>query len=213
MIASGDTPSLKSDYRSKPSVLDTETIARIQLEKAELRKRLLRMRGEIPPSARAQKSLSIQSNILLLCQRYSPGLIHIFLPFGDEPEIRPLMGPLRERGFHLVVPVISSEGLLLAPLEPQTALYPGPFGILEPRNFNPLPVDGVTLYLLPGVAFDRNGGRLGYGKGYYDRLLSRCPAPRFGVSFDEQVVDSVPLTENDILVDGVITDKEIVYRD
>ncbi len=188
-------------------------MTRIQREKEDLRMRLLRVRREIPPPDRATKSLSIQTNILLLCQNYRPGLIHIFLPFGDEPEIRPLMGPLRERGFKLVVPVISVEGLLLAALEPQTDLYPGPFGILEPRHFNPLPVEDVGLYLLPGVAFDRNGGRLGYGKGFYDRLLSRCTAPRFGVSFAEQIVDSVPLTERDILVDGVITDKEIVYRD
>lgn len=185
----------------------------IRQEKSALRTQMLRVRDGLSPAIRSEKSRKIRNSILSLCHHYAPGPIHLFLPFGTEPEIRSLMEPLWEQGFQLVVPVISQEGLTLAPIEPWTALWPGPYGILEPRKFDPVPSDLVSLYLLPGVAFDRNGRRLGYGKGYYDKLLSRSPAPKFGVSFDEQIVSSVPITETDILVDGIITDKEIVYRD
>ena len=204
---------MKNDLNTGQEDNEAGPIESVRREKAAIRTRILRIRSELTPVARAEKSIAIRNNILALCKRHGPGLIHIFLPFGDEPETRPLLEPLWGEGFRLVVPVVSAEGLLLAPLEPRTALYPGPFGILEPRDFKPVPEDSVTLYFLPGVAFDRKGGRLGYGKGYYDRLLSQCPSPKFGVSFDEQIVASVPLVETDILVDGIITDKEILYRD
>ncbi|MHB1606874.1 MAG: 5-formyltetrahydrofolate cyclo-ligase [Leptospirales bacterium] len=204
---------LENDQNSGQLDQKTETIASVCQEKAALRSRMLRLRNGLSPAIRSEKSQKIRSSILSLCHEYAPGPIHLFLPFGTEPEIRPLLEPLWRRGFQLVVPVVSPGGLILAPLEPWTVLFPGPFGILEPKGFDPVPEDRIALYLLPGVAFDRNGGRLGYGKGYYDRLLIRCTTPKFGVSYDEQIVSSVPILETDILVDGIITDKEIVYRD
>ena len=84
---------------------------------------------------------------------------------------------------------------------------PGSFGILEPTGPSDVALESIDLALVPGVAFDRNGGRLGHGKAYYDRFLAQSALQhlkRVGVCFDFQVVPSVPTEKHDVLMQRLI---------
>ena len=87
----------------------------------------------------------------------------------------------------------------------------GRFGILEPIELAKITYKSIDMVLVPGVIFDKNGYRLGYGLGYYDRFLNKLPkAVKVGLCFDFQVMDKVPREEHDIPVDYIVTDKEII---
>ena len=88
----------------------------------------------------------------------------------------------------------------------QTEVEPGQFGIREPKAGCPeIPLERLALILVPGVAFDLRGGRLGRGRGFYDRLLPQIHGVKCGVAFDEQIVDAVPTGNHDVRMDFILT--------
>lgn len=106
--------------------------------------------------------------------------------------------------------------LALFPLREMTELRSGKYGILEPdeqlraeRTVDPQSID---LAVVPGVAFDRKGNRLGYGKGYFDRLLARLPpnCPRVALAFDCQLVDTIPAEAHDIPLQTIVTETRTI---
>ena len=185
----------------------------VSAEKARFRSHLRNLRDRIPDKLRKEKSTLIGQKVLSWVKNTPAKTLHLFLSFGTEPDTHPLVSALLEKKFVLVVPVIRKSGLVLTPYEKGTSLRPGPFGILEPAVVHPVAPEEVDLFFLPGLGFDRHGGRIGYGKGYYDRLLRKTAAPRIALAFQEQIVDRVPLSETDILVDTILTDKEIIHCD
>ena len=119
----------------------------------------------------------------------------------------------------VVIPYCVGDELELFQLTSMDELDRGRFGILEPRSElrrrpgKQIATAAIELVLVPGVAFDRRGGRLGHGRGYYDRLLRQLRADAFkvGVAFDCQFVDSIPVEEHDIAMDCIVTETGI-YR-
>jgi 5-formyltetrahydrofolate cyclo-ligase len=88
----------------------------------------------------------------------------------------------------------------------QTEIGSGQFGIREPKAGCPeIPLERLGLILVPGVAFDLRGGRLGRGRSYYDRLLTEIQGIKCGVAFDEQIVETVPAGSLDVRMDFVLT--------
>lgn len=105
----------------------------------------------------------------------------------------------------IVLPLVVGDDLVLKEYHPGS-LLPGYKGIMEPS------VDSVTvepsevqMVVVPGVAFDKDCRRLGRGKGYYDRLLSRVHCPKIGLAFDWQIVEAVPVDDWDVALDSVVT--------
>lgn len=200
---------MKDASKKHPPGLPAEEAVR--REKVLTRKRILEVRDNISPKERNERSDEIRKKVLETLRTYAPETLHLFLSFGSEPDTLPLLGPIWQMGIRTVVPVVLRTGIVLVPYAEGTPLRPGPFGIGEPPVSQTVPPDSVDLFLLPGIAFDRSGGRLGYGKGYYDRLLTGLSSPRIALAFHEQIIDRTPLLENDILVDTIITDKEIIH--
>ena len=88
----------------------------------------------------------------------------------------------------------------------ETDLLPGQFGINEPNHHCPeFPLNQLDLTLVPGIAFDLRGGRLGRGGGFYDRLLAQVSGIKCGIAFDEQITAEVPLEPHDVLLDCILT--------
>lgn len=110
-------------------------------------------------------------------------------------------------GKQVLLPVVDGSDLVLKCYERPASLREGAFHIMEPIG-EPFPVSRyaeIDLAVIPGMAFDRAGHRLGRGKGYYDRLLPRLPkAYKLGVCFPFQLLDSIPCEEHDVVMDDVV---------
>ena len=104
----------------------------------------------------------------------------------------------------MVLPKVVGDSLVLRAYEP-LAMAPGAYGILEPTDEAPeVDPSEIDLAIIPGVAFDVHGHRLGRGKGYYDRLMPELSCPKLGVALPYQIVDEVPVEDHDIPVDKII---------
>lgn len=141
--------------------------------------------------------------------------VMVFTSKEKEVNTKPLILSLFKQGNPVVVPIIVKEdvSLRLSYLRDIAALVPSTFGVPEPIGSEiPADADAVDTIILPMLGFDRKGGRIGYGAGYYDRFLSKHHNMRkIGVAFGCQEVGSIPVDENDIPMDLIITEDGIVY--
>jgi len=153
--------------------------------------------------------LALTARVLRDCPPPPGAIVSGFWPLGDEIDIRPLLLALRERGHTIVLPATPRRGLPLSFLvwQPGDPMVREPFGTMRPTGGEQKP----NFLLVPLLAFDRRGGRLGYGAGYYDRTLSLL-SPRFalGCAFAGQEVPEVPMGPHDIRLDAVATETEVI---
>ena len=140
--------------------------------------------------------------------------IHIFISKTDEADTSPIIESAWESGKTVAVPCVIPETFELfhSQLKSFEDLSSGALGVLEPSPegriaMNP---ESFDLVIIPGVAFDRQGGRLGYGKGYYDRFLEQTAAFRLALAFNFQVLEKVPTEKHDVPMNGVLTESGII---
>ena len=183
-------------------------------QKTTIRKEILEKRNSQDPKIRIAQSRSIMRTLLSRKEFQEADKILIYLSKDGEVGTDNLLGRAFELGKRVYVPVVDRESdeLHISELPgPDTSFRLGAFGVREPEeeDLNFVSPDQIDLVIAPGLAFDRRGGRIGYGKGYYDRLLNRLGSqvPRIALAFDFQVLDTVPQDENDIQVDAIITEK------
>ena len=181
-------------------------------EKSRLRKEMLEKLRAQTPDSRHRKRTQIVEKIREHPEFQRARVFMFYISTSQEVETRSLLEYVLGQGRTVAVPRVVRETASLEPVlihHPEQDLAPGSYGILEPRAelSEPLDLDRLDLILVPGIAFDRRGHRLGRGKGYYDRLLKRLPphVKRFGLAFDFQLLPSVPASDSDASVDRVIT--------
>ena len=186
--------------------------ADVSAEKRSLRERVRTTRDATDPERRRAWSAQICHHLVLECDLAAPATALSYAGFGSEIDTLPFNLALLDRGLTLVLPRVerAAGGLVLYRVcDLAIDLIPGVWGIPEPdprRCTVVSPVD-IDWMLLPGLAFDRRGGRLGYGGGYYDRLLPRLPrSKRIAAAFECQIVDAVPRGPHDVLMDRLITE-------
>ncbi|MGM9859661.1 MAG: 5-formyltetrahydrofolate cyclo-ligase [Muribaculaceae bacterium] len=118
----------------------------------------------------------------------------------------------RWSGFkNLFLPRVNGDELDILPYDP-SRLFHGAYNIVEPTGDALVDVADIDLIIVPGVAFDRAGNRLGRGKGFYDRLLRNSRAVKVGVAYKCQIVESIPTDEFDIPMDIIVADNELIIR-
>jgi 5-formyltetrahydrofolate cyclo-ligase len=164
-----------------------------------------------------QKSEAIRANLFSLKEVREASLIHFYISMGREVETRPMIQEAISLGKQIAVPVVVPEArdLLLSELTKDSLLVPGPLGALQPRadQIHPIKLAEIDLMLLPGVGFDRYGHRLGWGLGYYDRLLGhppKKPMPIIALAYELQLVEQIPVTEQDRTVDKIVTEERVI---
>jgi 5-formyltetrahydrofolate cyclo-ligase len=183
--------------------------------KAALRETILRRRGELPERERASLGDRIIGTVLDLPAYERSDVVLAYASFGAELPTDRFLRRVLDDGKVLLLPRVGRDGLELYRVrDPDGDLVPGTWGIREPiPDRCPLadPAD-MDFALVPGLAFDRRGRRLGYGGGYYDRLISgglsdgtTLVSGAFGV----QVVDQVPVGPGDVPVHAVVTEEGI----
>ena len=109
------------------------------------------------------------------------------------------------------LPRVNGLNLEILPYE-RSRMHLGAFRIEEPTGDNTVDISEIDLVIVPAVAFDRHGNRVGRGKGYYDRLLENCRALTIGVGYEFQLVDEIDAEEHDIPLDFVVTDRNAIIR-
>ena len=137
--------------------------------------------------------------------------IMAYMAMPSEPDLGPVIGEILARGKTLVLPRCEPGCRLSARrVTSLEGLIPGAFGILEPGPELPKADPGeIDLVLVPGLAFDRTGRRLGQGKGYYDRFLCTCSGRTMGVC--RRTLDEIPTEDHDIRMDAVVTEDQVMY--
>ena len=187
----------------------------LQADKKKMREVILRQRDAMSPSARTSASRVILEKICALPQYGNAKVVLTYMGFGTEIETQPFFERVIADGKIVALPRVdrATQTLILHSARGMSDLLTSKYGILEPGTDAPIvAVTAVDFVLMPGVAFDRNGNRLGYGRGYYDKLVSTAnPAlARVAAGFSCQIVESVPVGPHDKKVDCIITENEII---
>ena len=186
-------------------------------ERQRLRKQILGARDQMSANERHEKSGSAIENFWSLPQMKHWSTLFIYVNFRSELETLELIHLCLSQGKRVVVPLVDASAVSMIPLQiqdPEKDLVPGYYGIPEPDPQKSLRVSAreIDAAIIPGSVFDINGGRLGYGGGYYDRfLVNDAPqAKRVGFAFEMQVIENVPVQPHDQPLDILITEKRIV---
>lgn len=134
--------------------------------------------------------------------------VMIYLPVKNEVDVSLL---INDSDKNFLVPVMEGDDIYACHLTMQLKI--GRFGICEPVERVKMEKNEIDIVIVPGVAFDRNFNRMGYGKGYYDRFLKDMKALKIGVCHSFQLVDEIPSEPHDIKMDMIVTEREIWSRE
>ncbi|MGH3442884.1 MAG: 5-formyltetrahydrofolate cyclo-ligase [Nitriliruptorales bacterium] len=178
--------------------------------KNALRAEMRRLRTAIPGGERTSAAAAVCRSLLELPQLHDATAIALYAPLPEELDVVPALLALSEDGVAVLLPRVADDDLELVPFTSTSALAPGYRGVREPTG---TPAgDRLDAVVVPGLAFDRSGRRLGQGGGHYDRLLARLGSGpvRIGVGFDFQVVAEVPAVAHDERVDLIVTERRTI---
>ena len=180
--------------------------------KKALKQKVLAERDKHPEEHRHSKSCTIASHLYSLPEYKSSRTILFYVSIGSEVKTYDMIEHALKAGKRVCVPVTDKEVHEITPCEIRSFddLSKGTFGIPEPIERNPVPLSQIDLVVVPGVAFDEQGNRLGYGMGYYDKLLRKLRAPAIALSFELQLLPSIPTESHDVKVSKIITEKRVI---
>ncbi|MFL5767298.1 MAG: 5-formyltetrahydrofolate cyclo-ligase [Actinomycetota bacterium] len=175
--------------------------------KRELRDRMKTARDAIDPHRREVWSSAIVGAVHELPEMVAARTVTAYLSFGSEIAAEELIGILDAEGKRVAVPVVRAGEIVMVTYKPGDPTLRSEFGMPEPGTGEEIPPPEVDAVVIPGLAFDAEGFRLGYGGGFYDRYLRRTRPEtlRVGICFSEQVVEDVPHGDADERVDRIVT--------
>lgn len=186
----------------------------LRSRKKTIRERILHERAALTDGEHAAKSRAICAAVESIPEYQQAKSILFYMPFRGEVDISPLMLSALARGVRCVLPRCTKDRCLrlLEVADPDTDVETGTWGIREPKDcLCECTRKELSVIIVPGVAFDRRGRRLGYGAGYYDRLLAGgAGAFTIAPAFALQVLEELPHGVHDVPVDVVVTEEEII---
>lgn len=194
---------------------DEMTSDTIQTKKKIMREMVLAQRDAMLPAARSAASRLILEKVCAMPQYAQAKVVLTYMGFGSEIETQSFLERIIVDGKIAVLPRVdrASQSLILHTTSGMPALQESKWGIREPRFDAPVVlIEAIEFVLMPGVAFDRFGNRLGYGRGYYDKLISTANQAlvRVAAAFACQIVNHVPVGPRDEKVHRIITESEII---
>lgn len=179
--------------------------------KESLRREFLERRQGVSAQARRAASAKISSSLISLAEFEQSAGIAAFWPLAEEVDVRLIVDAARTIEKRVYLPRVNkNRGCLEFSIfagDP-AELAPGPFGILQPTTPG-APLEEIDLVIVPALAYDLRGHRLGYGAGYYDRFLKTVKCASIGVTFDAQTIDILPTKDHDVAVDLVVTESRV----
>jgi 5-formyltetrahydrofolate cyclo-ligase len=179
--------------------------------KTVLRKEIAAAREGLSAEARMYKSSEIGRRLFQLPEFQAAGVIMFFASFRSEVDTLPMIRKALALGKKVILPKVKGRDLELFEIrdfDKDTA--PGAWKIPEPKESLPVTIGEVDLMIMPGLGFDVSGNRLGYGAGFYDRLLGAFSKTTVALAFEEQIVSRVPADPHDVPVKKIVTEKRVI---
>ena len=181
------------------------------MDKKSIRSRIVNARDAMLLSEVHVLSLDICSKALSLPQVSNSGSIGIYLSFRNEVAAEMLLSYISESGRKAFAPLVLDGGLKFAKIASLKDATPSDKGPREPNSKAFADKGSIGTYIVPGVAFDINGNRVGWGSGHYDRFLSECSgAVKIGLAYDFQVIDRLEPEAHDVKMDFIVTEKRVI---
>lgn len=179
------------------------------MPKQVFRDELLAQRMQLTIEQRHDLSRDAQRNLVLSSVFSEATCIALYSPVRGEVETESLFAAARESQKRVCYPRVKGERMQFVEVDDLAALSRGTFGLLEPHGTSIVSPAGLDLMVVPGLAFDRTGHRLGYGKGFYDRELHSVgfSGVLVGFCFNFQLLDRLPAEPHDVPVDCLVTDQ------
>jgi len=191
----------------------------IQEKKHEIRIEITKLLTDMSDDVRNEKTQAIEDRLFEFANFLEANIALLYMNTENEVATRNIIKRTIEHNKIVVLPVFDMEkhrmGLMkVENLENQ--LKRGPRGVHEPNTAKSkkVPIDCIDIAIVPGIAFDEKGARIGTGMGFYDRLIPNLPITtrKVALSFEDQLIQQVPMEHHDKHVDIIITDKRIIYK-
>lgn len=181
--------------------------------KSKIRKRILNVRNNMSKEDVKKNSNAIMDKITSLDIYKQSKVVFIYMDFKNEVMTSNLIKRMLSEKKRVVIPYTDSINTVLIPSEitKESDLKQNSFGYFEPKSILPVNIEEIDLVIVPGVVFDKNLNRIGFGKGYYDKILNRLKpsAKKIALAHDFQVLEDIPAEEHDVKMDMIITEKNI----
>ncbi|MFH0913083.1 MAG: 5-formyltetrahydrofolate cyclo-ligase [Candidatus Omnitrophota bacterium] len=178
------------------------------LTKEQIRSKILLELKTQKEENRERKSKVIQEKLFRTWEFLQAKRVMFYISFDGEVDTEDMIKEARKLGKIIAVPVSHRARIKISPclLQDKAKLKKGPYGTREPAVKKPVHLEDLDVVIVPGIAFDKKGNRLGRGKGCYDSFLKGlpCRTVSLGLAFDFQILPSIPATSTDVSVDRVI---------
>ena len=178
------------------------------MEKSDIRRKIKNLRMMLSEMEKESAAEEVFARLEQTAAFMMADTILMYHSLPDELQTVKFLQKWHDRK-RFFLPRVNGVNLDILPYE-ETRLELGSFHIEEPTGDDTVDVDDIELMVIPAVAFDRKGNRLGRGKGFYDRLLSTSKATKIGVGYEFQLFDSIPSEPHDVAMDMVITQKTLI---
>ena len=179
--------------------------------KTTIRKKVLAARFKLTPEQRGVKSAEIEAKLFGLPEYRAASIVMFFASFQSEVETHHMIRRALAEGKRVVLPKVKGKELALFEIKSfDKDVHPGAWGIPEPDGGMPAELKDIGLIVVPGAAFDERGNRIGYGAGFYDKLLPLYKGRTVALAFELQIAPDVPADAHDIPMQRIVTEKRVI---
>ena len=190
-----------------------------QLSKQDIRDTILKKLNQMPADELARKYTQIETQLFEFANFLESRIVLLYLEKPGEVHSRNIVEQAYRFNKIVVLPAFDTATRAMRMLkldDPKKDLKKGPRGIMEPdpKKCNEVPIECIDIAIIPGIAYDEKGGRIGSGEGYYDRLIPELAVTtrKVALSLEDQIVPMVPMESHDRYVDIIISEKRVIYK-
>lgn len=181
------------------------------MDKNTLREKLLEKRGELDKEEVIKKGNILKEKLFSLKEYKKAKTVMFFVSFGKEIYTHNMVQEaLKDESKTIVIPKVVEFELIPCIIENFSGLVRSSYGILEPIEAKKANLDEIDVVLVPGIGFDKNGYRIGFGKGFYDKFLKTTNALKIGLCMDSEIIGNIPYDEWDIPMDIVMSEERVI---
>lgn len=183
--------------------------------KDKIRESFLLKRNNISKEDLEEKSRKIQKRLFNLPEFVNSKKILFYIDIGSEVKTKKIIKEAMKKGKNIVLPItdLKEKKLILSEINDlDKGLERGAFGIPEPKSIKEVNIKDIDLVIVPGIAFDKKGNRVGYGHGYYDKLINSTNKKLIciALAFESQIVSNIPKEQHDSSLSKIITENRVI---